>query len=179
MGTLDFGGLKLKLISSIVAISGIDLLKAFMNIGQISKEDLMWKVITHMAFVLSGVLLALMDFLTVRAKAASPRAEPGSRSVEVRAPAASASPAAGRRRAMISWPVMDGLAMMNSSAAAISSGLVPRCSGVARHSSSKRCRSMPGAASVGPGPIAFTRTRGASSRASTWVAAHRPIFEML
>ena len=28
MGTLDFGGLKLKLISSIVAISGIDLLKA-------------------------------------------------------------------------------------------------------------------------------------------------------
>ena len=36
MGTLDFGGLKLKLISSIVAISGIDLLKSFMNIGQIS-----------------------------------------------------------------------------------------------------------------------------------------------
>ena len=71
MGTLDFGGLKLKLISSIVAISGIDLLKAFMNIGQISKEDLMWKVITHMTFVLSGVLLALMDFLTVRAKPAA------------------------------------------------------------------------------------------------------------
>ena len=33
-----------------------------MNIGQISKEDFMWKVITHMVFVLSGVLLALMDF---------------------------------------------------------------------------------------------------------------------
>ena len=43
MGTLDFSGLKLKLISSIVAISGIDLLKAFMNIGPISKDDLMWK----------------------------------------------------------------------------------------------------------------------------------------
>ncbi|MFL5332873.1 MAG: TIGR00645 family protein [Geminicoccaceae bacterium] len=70
MGTLDFGGLKLKLISSIVAISGIDLLKSFMNIGQISKEDLMWKVITHMTFVISGVLLALMDYLTVRSKAA-------------------------------------------------------------------------------------------------------------
>ena len=54
MGTLDFGGLKLKLISSIVAISGIDLLKSFMNIGQISKEDFMWKVITHLVFVLSG-----------------------------------------------------------------------------------------------------------------------------
>ena len=38
MGTLDFGGLKLKLISSIVAISGIDLLKSFMNIGQIARR---------------------------------------------------------------------------------------------------------------------------------------------
>jgi uncharacterized protein (TIGR00645 family) len=71
MGTLGFAGIKLKLISSIVAISGIDLLTAFMNIGQISKDDLMWKVITHMAFVISGVLPALMDFLTVRSKAAS------------------------------------------------------------------------------------------------------------
>jgi uncharacterized protein (TIGR00645 family) len=68
MGSLDFGGLKLKLISSIVAISGIDLLKSFMNIGQIAKEDIMWKVITHMAFVISGVLLALMDYVTERAK---------------------------------------------------------------------------------------------------------------
>ena len=42
-----------------------------MNIGQIGKDDLMWKVITHMAFVISGVLPALMDFLTVRSKAAS------------------------------------------------------------------------------------------------------------
>jgi uncharacterized protein (TIGR00645 family) len=70
MGTLDFGGLKLKLIGSIVAISGIDLLKAFMNIGLLSKEDLMWKAIVHMTFVVSGVLLALMDYLTARAKTA-------------------------------------------------------------------------------------------------------------
>jgi uncharacterized protein (TIGR00645 family) len=68
MGTLDFSGLKLKLIASIVAISGIDLLKGFMNIAQITKEDLMWKAIVHMTFVLSGVLLALMDYLTERAK---------------------------------------------------------------------------------------------------------------
>ena len=71
MGTLDFGGLKLKLISSIVAISGIDLLKSFMNIGQISKEDFMWKVITHLVFVFSGLLLALMDYITERAKKVS------------------------------------------------------------------------------------------------------------
>ena len=68
MGTLDFGGLKLKLVSSIVAISAIDLLKGFMNIGSISKEDLMWKVITHMVFVISGLLLAAMDYITERAK---------------------------------------------------------------------------------------------------------------
>ncbi len=68
MGKLDFGGLKLKLVSSIVAISAIDLLKSFMNIGSISKEDLMWKVVTHMAFVFSGLLLALMDYITERAK---------------------------------------------------------------------------------------------------------------
>jgi len=70
MGTLDFGGLKLKLISSIVAISAVDLLKSFMNIGQVTKEDLMWKVITHLVFVVSGVLLALMDYITARAKGA-------------------------------------------------------------------------------------------------------------
>jgi uncharacterized protein (TIGR00645 family) len=68
MGTLDFSGLKLKLIASIVAISGIDLLKSFMNVAQTNKEDLMWKVVTHMAFVVSGVLLALMDYLVERAK---------------------------------------------------------------------------------------------------------------
>lgn len=68
MGTLDFSGLKLKLIASIVAISGIDLLKSFMNVAATSKEDLMWKVITHMTFVVSGVLLALMDYVTERAK---------------------------------------------------------------------------------------------------------------
>lgn len=70
MGTLDFSGLKLKLIASIVAISGIDLLKAYMNIPTISAQDLMWKTIVHMVFVVSGVLLALMDYITERAKRA-------------------------------------------------------------------------------------------------------------
>jgi uncharacterized protein (TIGR00645 family) len=69
MGTLDFGGLKLKLIASIVAIAGVHLLKSFMNIGSIPKADLAWLVGTYAVFVLSGVLLALMDYLTARAKA--------------------------------------------------------------------------------------------------------------
>lgn len=64
MGKVDFGGLKLKLIASIVAISGIHLLKAFMNVGSQDKENLAWMVGIHMTFVVSGVLLALMDRIT-------------------------------------------------------------------------------------------------------------------
>ncbi len=63
MGKVDFSGLKLKLIASIVAISGIHLLKGFMNIDQTAKEDLFWMVVIHLTFVGSGVLLALMDRL--------------------------------------------------------------------------------------------------------------------
>jgi uncharacterized protein (TIGR00645 family) len=65
MGKVDFSGLKLKVIGAIVAISAIDLLKTFMNIPeQLSEADsnaLMWKVTIHMAFVISGVLFAVMD----------------------------------------------------------------------------------------------------------------------
>ena len=67
MGTVDFSGLKMKLIASIVAISGIHLLKRFMEIGEngepLDQPQLMWLVIIHLTFVVSGVLLALMDWL--------------------------------------------------------------------------------------------------------------------
>ena len=68
MGTVDFSGLKMKLIASIVAISGIQLLKFFMNMGldgrAVDVEEALWGVIIHLTFVASGVLLALMDWLT-------------------------------------------------------------------------------------------------------------------
>lgn len=70
MGTLDFSGLKLKLVASIVAISAIHLLKAFMNVQAVAKEDIFWLVVVHMAFVVSGVLLALMDWISEKAKSA-------------------------------------------------------------------------------------------------------------
>ncbi len=69
LGTLDFGGLKLKLIASMVAISGIHLLKVFMNIGHERDEQIRWMVILHLVFVASGVLLALMDWITEKAHA--------------------------------------------------------------------------------------------------------------
>jgi uncharacterized protein (TIGR00645 family) len=60
-------GLKIKLIASIVAFSGIHLLKRFMNIGSADKDDLFWLIVVHMTFVLSGLLLALMDWVVEKA----------------------------------------------------------------------------------------------------------------
>lgn len=74
MGTVDFSGLKMKLIASIVAISAIHLLKRFMEIGQqeadaiFGNTELFWLTVIHMVFVLSGVLLAAMDWMSACAK---------------------------------------------------------------------------------------------------------------
>ncbi|HET9161395.1 MAG TPA: TIGR00645 family protein [Caulobacteraceae bacterium] len=68
MGTVDFSGLKLKLIASIVAISGIALLKAFLTLSDpatpLDQPRLQWLVFIHLTFVVSGVLLALMDWVS-------------------------------------------------------------------------------------------------------------------
>jgi uncharacterized protein (TIGR00645 family) len=66
MGKVDFGGLKLKLLASIVAISAIHLLKAFMDVSKYSDRDLMWLTIVHGVFVASGVLLAWADRLSYK-----------------------------------------------------------------------------------------------------------------
>lgn len=61
LGKLDAGSLKQKVAASIVAISSIHLLKAFMNAPQIANDKLMWYVIIHMTFVLSALGMALVD----------------------------------------------------------------------------------------------------------------------
>lgn len=62
MTKVDFGGLKQKLLSSIVAISAIQVLKAFMNIDVVFDAQKMgWLVGVHLVFVLSTLLLALSD----------------------------------------------------------------------------------------------------------------------
>jgi uncharacterized protein (TIGR00645 family) len=70
MGTVDFSGIKLKLIASIVAISGIALLRAFLTLGDaktpVDNHRIGWMVAIHLTFVVSGVLLALMDWITSR-----------------------------------------------------------------------------------------------------------------
>ncbi len=66
MGTVDFSGLKMKLIASIVAISAIALLRAFMELEEdnpIAQVKLAWMVGIHLTFVVSGLLMAVMDWL--------------------------------------------------------------------------------------------------------------------
>lgn len=64
MGKVDFSGLKIKLIGSIVAISAIHLLRVFANIEHVEQGHVVLLIAIHLAFVVSGVLLALMDRLS-------------------------------------------------------------------------------------------------------------------
>ncbi|MCK5003352.1 MAG: TIGR00645 family protein [Gammaproteobacteria bacterium] len=61
LGKMDSGSLKQKVAASIVAISSIHLLKAFMNADHIDNDKLMWYVIIHMTFVLSALGMAVVD----------------------------------------------------------------------------------------------------------------------
>lgn len=64
MGRVDYSGLKVKLIGSLVAISVIELLKDFMRAQDAADfEATAWRIGIHLTFVISGVLFALMDLL--------------------------------------------------------------------------------------------------------------------
>lgn len=71
MGTLDFSGIKIKLITSIVTISAVALLRAFMALSEpgavpdIAKLE--WLVGLHVTFLVSGVALGFMDWLGQKA----------------------------------------------------------------------------------------------------------------
>lgn len=67
MGTVDFSALKMKLLASIIAISAVALLKQFMIMGEpgaMTREQLIFLIVIHLTFVVSGVLMALMDWLS-------------------------------------------------------------------------------------------------------------------
>jgi uncharacterized protein (TIGR00645 family) len=64
LGTHDYGSLKMKVASSIVAISSIHLLKIFMNIDTTDNDKVMWYALVHLTFVISALLMAFFDKLT-------------------------------------------------------------------------------------------------------------------
>jgi uncharacterized protein (TIGR00645 family) len=61
LGKLDAGSLKVKVASTIVAISSIHLLQVFLNAAQYENSKIMWLTIMHMVFVFSAVFLGLLD----------------------------------------------------------------------------------------------------------------------
>jgi uncharacterized protein (TIGR00645 family) len=61
LSKLDAGTLKLKVAAFIVAISSIHLFRAFMNAPEIPSDKLMWYMIIHMTFVVSAVLMGVLD----------------------------------------------------------------------------------------------------------------------
>lgn len=64
MGKVDYSGLKIKLIGSLVAISVIELLKDFMQSATYENfEPVKWRIAIHLTFVISGVLFAVMDYI--------------------------------------------------------------------------------------------------------------------
>lgn len=66
MGKVDFSSLKMKVIGSIVAISAIGLLQDFMAEGPKLPDNrqMIWRVVIHGAFLLSGVMFATMDLIS-------------------------------------------------------------------------------------------------------------------
>jgi uncharacterized protein (TIGR00645 family) len=69
MGTVDFSALKMKLLASIIAISAVALLKQFMIMGEpgaMKSEQLIFLIAIHVTFVISGLLMAAMDWLSSR-----------------------------------------------------------------------------------------------------------------
>jgi uncharacterized protein (TIGR00645 family) len=67
MGTIDFSAMKLKLIASIVAISAIQLLKVFLSPASYSRETIIFLIVIHLTFVVSGLLMALTDYIADKA----------------------------------------------------------------------------------------------------------------
>jgi uncharacterized protein (TIGR00645 family) len=68
MGKVGFSDLKMKLIGAIVAISAVELLKAFLVSTTLTSEQLQWKIAIHLTFVVSGLLFALADWISDQRK---------------------------------------------------------------------------------------------------------------
>lgn len=68
LGEIDAGSLKIKVASTIVAISSIHLLQIFLDTERYSGESLMWYTIIHIAFVVSALFLAYIDRISAMTK---------------------------------------------------------------------------------------------------------------
>jgi len=67
LGSHDYGSLKMKVASSIVAISSIHLLKVFMNVQETANDKIMWYVLIHLTMVFSALLMGYLDNISRKA----------------------------------------------------------------------------------------------------------------
>lgn len=77
LGTIDQGSLKIKVAATIVAISSIQLLQIYLNNASYSDARMMWLTLVHLAFVLSALMLAVIDRISSKAKAGKDRSDVG------------------------------------------------------------------------------------------------------
>ena len=61
LGQIDAGSLKIKVASTIVAISSIHLLQIFLNVPQYTDNQIMWFTLLHLTFIVSALFLAVID----------------------------------------------------------------------------------------------------------------------
>jgi uncharacterized protein (TIGR00645 family) len=66
LGKVDAGNLKIKVASSIVAISSIHLLRVFLNAEHYSNDKILWFTVLHLTFVVSALMLATLDRIASR-----------------------------------------------------------------------------------------------------------------
>jgi uncharacterized protein (TIGR00645 family) len=64
LGTHDYGSLKMKIASTVVAISSIHLLKVFMKIEATGNDKILWYVVVHLTLVVSALLMSIQDKLS-------------------------------------------------------------------------------------------------------------------
>lgn len=65
---VDPGTIKIKLAASLIGISSIHLLKAFVNVANVSTEHIKWQIFIHLTFLGSAILLAYTDKLMQKEK---------------------------------------------------------------------------------------------------------------
>ena len=60
---ISSGLLKIKMGTSLVGVTSIHLLKTFLNPMQVSQQEVIWQLIIHGAFLLSSLVLAIIEKL--------------------------------------------------------------------------------------------------------------------
>ncbi len=66
MNNLDFSGLKLKIIGSVVAISLIQLLQDFLNVASLDPTTEFWRIMLHLTFVGTALVFTVMQILATK-----------------------------------------------------------------------------------------------------------------